>query len=1040
MNPKEIYREPMLREEEQKEIDTHEERAQETGTHFSSKVVITLGEKERIVRSQELAYTKKIGQSAEKFEQEDAGQQKSVDAKQVKNQILSLCNRLSEQDCKDLKEEGFMTLKKYRADQIDRAIDRVKEQRTFKEQRLTKQVDHLEEKRAEIENIAVHQISSDSERIIERLRKSNLPITDENVAKFADALSMMNAINNISPGQIATMVGQGTTPSVEAIYKASYSGSKMAIGKDSIFQEMQQEIGEMLQEEGFHEDTSMNTAKTLLEYEIPITKETVTAYEFIESLKQHNPEDIEHWLLKGMGEGEDPTKVDLSKKAKEDTLYEQAEQLVTRIEEFTEEDIDSALDVTENLTLQRLYWSHQGIVWTDGQTNMNQEQRETAKITAKRQLEEIRLKLTVENAYSMYKQGITIDTQQLSQVVEQLKAIEDAHYQNLFGQDGVILSSDQITLYETNHQIIEEVKNLPSVVLGIPYESQGMITLQEIAAIGHDVVLKKPWLVNEYEKVMTVPRKDLGDSIHKAFDSMDSMIEELQLENTEANKRAIRILAYNQMSINKESIEEMKAYYHEVSSVLEKLTPQVTMQLIKEGTNPIDKNLKELSQQIDEKKQQLGSTEEERFSEYLYQLDRKKEIGAQEREAYIGLYRLLHQVEKSDGAAVGSLVKSGQEVTLKNLLMAVRSQKASGMDITLDKETAEIAIDTSQQNSITNQIEQGFKGDEKSNQSVYQQSLASDLYETIHLDKWEEVASSYKREGKDLYSVSLEQLHEELYNTEASSEHLERPYLEEIRQVAQVPSEAIEVLVNSNLPLTIEHIISVNGIQGGTSSLYQQIQEIMKRSSGTIKDKVEQALSDLALYFDDEKVSQENRDILQEALGEVLEEQLQIEHAVTSVEPQQVEQLVLLHNQITLSGKLASKKYYQVPIKLGEEMLTVNVQLQSTDTKDSKVHIKTRSEDYGQIEISLSIQNQQVDGFILCEKRQVQEQMEAQSNLLKDELKELGFESKQIITTVNQKAKQVVYDKREESETKAATKELYEVAKIFLRAITNLCR
>ena len=45
----------------------------------------------------------------------------------------------------------------------------------------------------------------------------------------------------------------------------------------------------------------------------------------------------------------------------------------------------------------------------------------------------------------------------------------------------------------------------------------------------------------------------------------------------------------------------------------------------------------------------------------------------EEKEAYIGIYRLLRQLEKTDGAAIGALLQQGAEPTLKNLLTAVRS-------------------------------------------------------------------------------------------------------------------------------------------------------------------------------------------------------------------------------------------------------------------------------------------------------------------------------------------------------------------------------
>ncbi len=42
--------------------------------------------------------------------------------------------------------------------------------------------------------------------------------------------------------------------------------------------------------------------------------------------------------------------------------------------------------------------------------------------------------------------------------------------------------------------------------------------------------------------MMTAPRKDMGDSIQKAFRNVDDILEDLGLETNDSNRRAVRIL------------------------------------------------------------------------------------------------------------------------------------------------------------------------------------------------------------------------------------------------------------------------------------------------------------------------------------------------------------------------------------------------------------------------------------------------------------------------------------------------------------------
>ena len=62
-----------------------------------------------------------------------------------------------------------------------------------------------------------------------------------------------------------------------------------------------------------------------------------------------------------------------------------------------------------------------------------------------------------------------------------------------------------------------------------------------------------------------------------------------------------------------------------------------------------------------------------RNSANIYIIGKNNQITEEERNSYIGIYRLIHQVEQTDGAAIGALVNQGAEMTMKNLLTAVRS-------------------------------------------------------------------------------------------------------------------------------------------------------------------------------------------------------------------------------------------------------------------------------------------------------------------------------------------------------------------------------
>jgi hypothetical protein len=66
------------------------------------------------------------------------------------------------------------------------------------------------------------------------------------------------------------------------------------------------------------------------------------------------------------------------------------------------------------------------------------------------------------------------------------------------------------------------------------------------------------------------------------------------------------------MELTKESIEKVKSYDAEVSSLIDNLHPSVTVTMIKNGINPLDTPIGELNDQINQMKDELGISDEEK--------------------------------------------------------------------------------------------------------------------------------------------------------------------------------------------------------------------------------------------------------------------------------------------------------------------------------------------------------------------------------------------------------------------------------------------
>ena len=207
---------------------------------------------------------------------------------------------------------------------------------------------------------------------------------------------------------------------------------------------------------------------------------------------------------------------------------------------------------------------------------------------------------------------------------------------------------------------------------------------------------------------MTAPRADLGDSMKKAFRNVDDILADMEYAINEENRKAVRTLGYNNIPLTDENIEKVIDANRQVNNVLDKLTPAAIMKMIRDGQNPLEMQMAEVEQYLVQNAPVLAGTETEKYSSYLYQLEQNNQISPEERDAYIGVCRLIHQINKSDGGAVGSLVNSGIEINFRNLLTAVRTKNKGHMNTVIDADTGVYEGKMEHFNSISAQIERAF--------------------------------------------------------------------------------------------------------------------------------------------------------------------------------------------------------------------------------------------------------------------------------------------------------------------------------------------
>lgn len=1071
--------------------------------------------------------------------------------------------QITEEDYKELSKEGF-ALEEYDLERLDRAVARIKEQRTEKEESVEIKKEEL---KAKVENAkqTAKTIIADSglaERIAERLIKANLPVTEENITRIAAAMKQAEEINYISDNSAAYLIKNELEPSIQNIYKALHSGQTKEAEisnqvwndiEPSVYQTLKASLPEVGQEE-------MKISKWLLSKELPITVKNVSYYKELMQIKGIAKDEILEQAVNAVKEKKEPEEAVLgnsSVKKIEDIIQSFAQvtdkelelavrkafksigssketinsQRTVKAEEagkageaeksretvksqeiiernntieskestvsnanILQERTSNGTDSIQSFLIQTKIRRNSGENFTNQQAKeqnhsnqqpdislsdlqkiklelaenqlaaeqpevlANAQNNEFNIIQTKRQLEEIRLKLTTEAGQRLIRKGIHLETDGLTRIVEGLRELEQEYYKNLMKEAGGTESPNDISLLEETVKSLENLKTAPAYLLSDTFSKRTEITVGDLSKEGTACRKRAELAEQNYESLMTSPRSDMGDSIQKAFRNVDQLLEGMNLETTEANRRAVRILGYNEIEVTQENIEEMKLYDAKVNEMLRNMQPPVTVEMIRRGENPLAMTVDEVREEASAIKQELGVTQEERFSHYLARIEKKEGITEQERNSYIGIYRLLNQITKTDGAAIGAVVKAGQDLTLSNLLTAVRTMKGQGIDADINDTFGLPEVDLSKRNAIDKQIASGITQKQEAGitkdletKTEYGQYLTEQIRESITPDKLDKIQS----EGKEkIGSMSLERLKETLEKTKEDT-NTEDAYLkeqtQEIRTVLNDSEETLRFLKENKISRSISMISAAKqlSMQGGladtiqtlaqTTAFNEAMQSVLKneRSSSEISqsvleinqtvseinhsdsniskvysrlDEMNSATNESTLDSEVQK-TQENavidsldsifaklndKDVLQKEYQDFIEhmDQAFSEILNSSDHAGEIKTLSGLRNQIRLAGNLAKQEYYEIPLQTKQGITNMNLRV-IHGSETGQVSVQIQGS-HGKVRAEAAFKEQGLHILVTAETKAGLEQVQAEENTLKQNLESLGLEVKQI--------------------------------------------
>ena len=639
---------------------------------------VSLGEAfNKNIRTKVMTY----GDTVNKLKEEDRAISKfKEEAEKTVETLEYNAKVLSPEMMKELEEKGVSATSSD-ADLVKKSIENIVQNREIRKENLAKQVEKLSEDAENIKEISYGNIEDG--RLAKQLERSGMAVTKENIEKFSNAVDFAkDVIKNINEPAVSHIIEADLPETISNIYKSehteSYSEVSQTVEKEEIWFKIENQAVNLLESKGITADKdSLGAAKWLFTKGMEITPASVAKYLSLNELKSDigslkGIENLTEKLIKGVSEGKEASDVVIGT-----ANNKQAGYVVNYFRRTTE------ITITE--------------------------------ISQRRNLEEIRLKLTEQSALSMLNKGIKIDVTDLKGLVANLRKEEESYYKGLL--DGAVTlensenadSTKTIGNAATGIELLRSVVSIRSYAITRTYESEYKTGAVSAAyreetritlASYHEAGMA-------YEKGATEIRADLGDSIRKAFGNIDEVLSENNLELTEANRKAVRLLAYNKAEVSVESVTKMKVAATLTETALKELKPATVAGLIKSGINPLDLDMEELLKAAKEINEKVFPNDE-KYSRYLYNLEKSGEVSETEREAYIGIYRLLNQIEKGDDAAIGSVSLTNQSLTLRNMLSAVRSRKLGRFEEKIDESFGESIKVLGGKGKIDNSIDMAY--------------------------------------------------------------------------------------------------------------------------------------------------------------------------------------------------------------------------------------------------------------------------------------------------------------------------------------------
>lgn len=926
-------------------------------------------------------------------EADDVKSQIMASASSAKLSLKALMMKLSGADAVKLDEDGF-NLTDATPDDMVNIIDKIKIELAMHSDDYVNYGTAVSKDKIE----SVTGSAATAASIESRMQGADIAVNDESVAEVKGTLEKSKELKPLSVNTKNYMVANGIEPSIAGIYQAqaatssSISADGVTIGRcvnaisDADFEALRPGIEKIIASSGLEvNDNTLADAREFIDAQIPVTKENLEYKAQLDAIDiekiQADPDELLNKILENMklgGKAENTlvtgspiddirTALDTINRAE----YADAANVVSKGETFTIASLKLEIDARSF----RIEYSAASVSTGNSEVRNQASDVQQAADKAYDALVTARVLMSANASIYLVKNNISILTTPIDELNSMLMEYEQA---DGMYEEAQIAYTDVLEARKTLNEIVRN----PARVFASMFDKMN----------------------KTYEAVGTQIRGDLGDSLKKAVQgSVDDIIKELGLEGTDEDKEAIKVLAANNMDMTRENVQTVKSVNAMINNLIKNMKPETVLNMIKDGVNPMNASIEEVNEYLTEANDKASKDNEEKFSKFLYKLDRTKGITKEQRKQFIGIYQMMNIFTRDAGVAAGALIKQGAEVTMNNLMTAYNSRKHYDMDTVIDENTGMAEV---------------------SGTANYYSALFMANGGLVTPNTLKNVDNS-SGIGEQSVEMFIEQL-EDNFDAAAEEQYYEE-YLKEQQAAVQAGADILRQIRNADTEINSGNIQAVKAFL--ESGQFPDIRGV-KTTRDYARDSIEKIGHKEKLSLMYEEMKDETEEELQEVLSKAGDLDTQID-----VNYEGFLDLRLKDRTIGYIKNLALRHDYRIPyITDSGSIGMLKLTLVQDDDNKGRISVNMLSSVLGKVSVEAKADRESLGMYIVSDTAVSDEGIQLLDDM-EESLKEVfGFTNVSVNTTKSSDVPYVTYEAAADS---VATDKLYEIAAQIVKQLAG---